>query len=158
MPDFAEGLVSLGLKPSVIADIDLIRSESTLEKLIRALGRAPEPFLSKANRINNEIAQRSEPVSNASMRKKLDGIFLGVSNQNSPVSADTIKQIKSELSQLSPFATVKRVGRKAIPSGDCMVLYSELTRSLSQIGISGWFQRVSLRGSFGRAAERVASG
>lgn len=136
MPDFVDALSDLGVDPVVIADIDLIRSEGTLRKLLEAK-RANNlaSLLLKAQRITKFVNERNEPISSATLKKKIDDAFSEVKNDNKPAPSIVIRKAKNALDEVSPFLSVKRGGYRALPAGDAQTIYKELTQELKKFNI-----------------------
>ena len=134
MPDFVSALADLGIEAIVIADIDLIRTESTLRKLVELRKGDADLLCRLASQIVREVESVNVPSSSDTVRGRVNQI-LDLETGAKPPSKEAIAAISSLLAELKPFSAVKRAGARALPKGECQARFARLKAELEGLKI-----------------------
>lgn len=134
MAQLAETLRELDVPTSVIADIDLLKEENTCKELYETMGGDWTEVSGHFNAIRNAVEQRRPPLNAEQVaglvRAKLDGVG---GTGEFPKGAE--RDIKTIFKTLSPWDEIKRAGRSALPTGQAVKHYDELTGKAAVFGL-----------------------
>ncbi|SHL55211.1 ATP-dependent nuclease [Bradyrhizobium lablabi] len=150
MAQLAETLRQLDVPTSVIADIDLLNEESTSKKLFETMGGDWSDASANFKAIKKAVEERRPPLKAEQvagmLREKLEGIGGTV---EFPKNVE--RDIKAIFKTLSPWDEVKRAGRSALPAGQAVKHFDELTAKAAAIGL--WIVPVGELEGFCRSIE-----
>lgn len=155
----SEMLVSLGIPVDVIADIDVIRTETDLERIVMALGGDWPSIHGLARRVDAAIRKGKGWKDAAKVKEQIAGILETVSTTGEFPRASQ-RKIESLFREGTPWGYVKSAGESAIPSGQPSQDFRTLKDMCKEIGLwivpvgelegfcrdigkrSGWVQQV----------------
>jgi energy-coupling factor transporter ATP-binding protein EcfA2 len=134
MAKLAKTLRSLDVPVSVVADIDILNDENTFKDLLQVLGCD----WAKANthwRTVSESVLKQRPPLNAEqvaglIREQLQDIK---GTKEFPEEKERV--IKEVFKTMSPWSAMKRSGRSALPAGDPITHFDNLTQLCSEHGL-----------------------
>jgi hypothetical protein len=133
LPLIVRSLRELGVPVSVIADFDVLNSESPLKETVEAAGGQWRDFKMDWKIVKTSIDDKKPERSLAEVRDAINAAFNSVKGHTLPESAK--KAIQDALRASSPWATAKSAGMSFIPSGDPSKAAVRLLGSLEKIGI-----------------------
>ena len=134
MAALASTLVALDVPVDIVADIDAIRDETGLRKIIDALGgdwSAIEPAANTVRMsVDNGMPRLSIHQTREGIRNVLDNETLGDQSE---------QQLKMKISSVfrsaSPWDTVKHNGESAFPAGDATQQFQRLQELCREVGL-----------------------
>ena len=134
MAILAETLGNLDVPVDIVADIDVLRDESELGRIIKALG-GNWPNIQPAARIVRAAIDNSKPGLSIDQIKAGIGAALA---QELPDS-EPVRRLHSSLDAVfrraSPWETVKQNGESAIPQGDATQQFQKLQELCKEVGL-----------------------
>ena len=134
MATLAKTLVSLGVRVDVVADIDVLRNETGLQKIIDALCGDWSAIRSAANVVRKSI-------DNAMPRLTTDQIKSGIQTalDEELTGGDSAQQLHRRInkifSEASPWDVVKHGGKSVIPAGDATLQFQQLDGLCKEVGL-----------------------
>ena len=138
MATLAHSFRELGVPVDVIADIDVIREERDLEKLVGALEGSWPAIRQTAHRVRKSIDNRPGPRARE-VAAEIRGIIESVDGEDEFPSAAR-KRIGETLKKNTRWGYVKNSGESAIPAGQATQRFTELCELCKAIGL--WIVRV----------------
>ncbi len=134
MASLAEILVALDVPVDVVADIDVLRNENELQKIIQALGGDWAEIQPAVNVV-------SKAIENSLPTMSIDQIKHGIRSELDEESPDGESEgrlrlrINAVFNKLSPWDYIKRAGVSALPPGEATERFQELQASCGKIGL-----------------------
>ena len=130
----ARAMSSLGVPTDVIADIDVLRDEQPMERLVVALGGDWSAVSAKVRIVKAAIEHRNPPLNADSVKTRIQDALAEVSSEGAfPKEAQ--RKIEATLKDMSPWSAVKAAGDRAVPAGDASRTLAELREQLQDIGL-----------------------
>lgn len=149
-PSLASALVKLGVRPKIIADVDLLRTQDVLGSVLEAVGAASAPILHLADRIGKSISQRAPPVTGQAVLNQVQAILSEIDHPQNAVADNVLRGLRRVADAGSPWASVKLSGARAVLKGDMYRAYEDLEGQLANEGI--WLVPVGELEGFCRSA------
>ena len=134
MDALAKTLVALDVPVDVVADIDVLREDVVLERLVHALGGDWARIQPLAHSVRNAIEQHRPRLTAGDIKDKVDTILESVPRTEELPRAkrSEIEAISREVSQ---WDAVKRAGDAAIPRGQPTQQFQDLQTLCKEIGL-----------------------
>lgn len=136
MASLASTLRAMGVRVDVIADIDVLREDGTLRKIVEALGGDWSVISGLASSVRNAIEQK-KPWLNAAELK--NGIIEVLEKVEAPGIGEFPRPLKSEIDGLFrkalPWDAVKQSGISALPAGDATKDFSTICELCGAFGL-----------------------
>ena len=134
MAALAETLVALDVPVDVVADIDVLRENAVLERLVHALGGDWARIQPLAHSVRNAIEQHRARLTAGDIKDKVDTIFESVPRTEEFPRAKR-SEIEAIFREVSLWDTVKRAGDAAIPRGQPTQQFQGLQALCKEIGL-----------------------
>ena len=148
MAALAQSLRALDIPLDVITDMDILRNQSDLQKLVELLGgdwQKAEPLVKS---IRNSIEQGKPNLDSREVRETIGKIL-----EEAPPSGEFPRNLRRRIEETFPKASrwefVKTTGQAAIPPGSTTRQFQELQQLCSQIGL--WIVHVGQLEGFCRS-------
>lgn len=133
MPLIIKSLRGLDVPISIIADFDVLNSESPLSEIVVAAGGNWAEVKDDWRKVKKSVDEKKPELSLGEVRTQIDAAFDSVKGH---LLSDTAKKaIQDALKASSPWATAKSVGRSFIPGGDATQAANRLLDALEKWGI-----------------------
>ena len=148
MAALAQSLRALDIPVDVIADIDIMRNQSDLQKLVEVLGgdwQKAEPLVKS---IRNAIEQSKPNLDSREVRETI-GKILEEAPSSGEFPRDLRRRIEDTFPKASRWEFVKTTGQAAIPPGNTTRQFQELQQLCNQIGL--WIVHVGQLEGFCRS-------
>ena len=134
MAALAETLVALDVPVDVVADIDVLRENVVLERLVRALGGDWDRIQPLAHSVRTAIEHHRARLTAGDIKDKVDTILESVPRtEELPTSKRS--EIEGIFREVSQWDTVKRAGDAAIPRGQPTQQFQGLQALCKEIGL-----------------------
>ena len=134
MATLAHTLRALDVPVDVIADIDILRDESDLKKLIEVLGGDWTQAQPLSNTVRSAVNQGKPFLDSQGIQGAIEETL-----QKTPSSGEFPRnlrsQIESTLRKGSPWESVKSAGKAALPHGQATQRFQELEEFCNRIGL-----------------------
>ena len=134
MAKLAEILVALDLPVDIIADIDVIRDLSDLERIVAALGGDWSRIGQLANLLKKEIENNVVTLSLDDAQVRVRMLLDESSDER-----NTVNKLKSRIDEIfqesKPWSAIKRAGKYALPRGYASQRFDELLALCAQLGL-----------------------
>ena len=134
MATLTHTLRALDVPVDVIADIDILRDETDLKKLVESLGGDWTRVQPLSNSVRSAVEQRTPPLDSAGIQEAIKGTL-----QEAPLSGEFPRnlrsQIESTLRKGSPWESIKSAGKAALPPGQAAQRFQELQEFCNGIGL-----------------------
>ena len=134
MATMAQSLGALDVPVDVIADIDILRDQNDLKKLVEALKgdwNQVEP-LSKS--INSAIEQTQPNLDSPGVKHEIEGI-LNEAPASGEFPNELRKGIEATFSKASRWERIKNAGQAALPPGDTTQRFQQIQQLCKQAGL-----------------------
>ena len=129
MAAMAETLVALDVPVDIVADIDVLREEAVLKRIVHTLSGDWSKIQHLANSVRSAIEQNRSRLSAKDIEDEIVNILKSV-----PLGEELPREKRSEIElifrEASPWDAVKRAGGAAIPSGQATQHFQELQSSV----------------------------
>lgn len=133
MSKIALALRVLKIDVKLIADIDVLNDEAVFKGIVEAFGIDWTTVQSDYNTIVGNLHSQKEKVNRNDAKTSINRIIDG--SQNQDLSNREIKEIRTVISTISKWETIKSAGITAIPSGDAAQAFRRLNETLQLNGI-----------------------
>lgn len=133
MSKIALALRVLKIDVKLIADIDVLNNEVVFKGIVEAFGIEWTTVQSDYNTIVGNLHSQKEKVNRNDAKTSINKIIDG--SQNQYLSNREIKEIRTVISTISKWETIKSAGITAIPSGDAAQAFRRLNQTLQLNGI-----------------------
>ena len=133
MSKIALALRVLKIDVKLIADIDVLNDEVVFKGIVEAFGIKWRTVQSDYNTIVGNLHSQKEKINRNDTKTSINRIIGG--SQNQVLSNREIKEIRTVISTISKWETIKSAGITAIPSGDATQAFGRLNQMLQQNGI-----------------------
>ena len=133
MSKIALALRVLKIDVKLIADIDVLNDEAVFKGIVEAFGIDWTTVQSDYNTIVGNLHSQKEKVNRNDAKTSINRIIDG--SQNQDLSNREIKEIRTVISTISKWETIKSAGITAIPSGDAARAFNRLNQTLQLNGI-----------------------
>ena len=133
MSKIALALRVLKIDVKLIADIDVLNDEVVFKGIVEAFGIEWTTVQSDYNTIVGNLHSQKEKVNRNDAKTSINRIIDG--SQNQYLSNREIKEIRTVISTISKWETIKSAGITAIPSGDAAQAFKRLNQTLQLNGI-----------------------
>ena len=134
MAAMAETLVALDVPVDIVADIDVLREEAVLKRIVHTLSGDWSRIQHLANSVRSAIEQNRSRLSAKDIEDEIVNILKSV-----PLGEELPREKRSEIElifrEASPWDAVKRAGGAAIPSGQATQHFQELQSLCNDIGL-----------------------
>ena len=137
MGHLAQALKSSGTQVDIIADIDILQKDQSLQNIIGAKNLSKIKDL--VQRIRSAIDRT--PIQLDQIESKIQHVM-----KKENFSIESIKEIKSILKETSNWETLKRFGKSSLPSGEITKDYENLEKYCKSLGL--WIVPVGQLESF----------
>ena len=126
-------LRAVGVPVKAIADFDVLAEESTLKKIVEALGGKWADFSADWKITKDAIDRVRAAASIADIKKQVEQVFDNAQGHN--LSEKEIGDIRNIIKQGSGWAEAKRVGKSYIASGQQFDIYEKMEERFCKIGL-----------------------
>ena len=133
MSKIALALRVLKIDVKLIADIDVLNDKVVFRGIVEAFGIEWTTVQSDYNTIVGNLHSQKEKVNRNDAKTSINRIIDG--SQNQDLSNREIKEIRTVISTISKWETIKSAGITAIPSGDAAQAFRRLNQTLELNGI-----------------------
>lgn len=133
MGSVVRALRAVDVPVTIIADIDLLNSETPLRAIWEGLGRVWLEIEKDWRIVERAVVQTRSIPSVGTFREQIEGILRDL--PEGKLTADAIKRIHAAISHEGGWREVKRGGETSIPKGTARSAYERLRQKLSQAGI-----------------------
>ena len=130
----AKALVSFGVSVDLIADIDVLKDESILKKMIETLGGKWSDIQQSVQQVFQSIEQNTRKLKIDEIKEKILKILDSLPMQE-PLPKDKFEAITAILRSSSPWKSIKNAGESAIPNGDATKEFRKIMNFCKKIGI-----------------------
>ena len=134
MAALAKSLRALDVPVDMIADIDIMREENVLCKVVEALGGNWPQIQRVAKSVKSSIEQRKPRLDANKIKQDIEKVL-----EQTPATGEFPNSqrtdIQAILRKVSPWDAVKSAGEAALPSGQPTQQFQELQRLCNQIGL-----------------------
>lgn len=134
MAQLAEMLRDLDVPVSVIADIDILREKNVLQNLFKKLGGDWSNISGHFEAIKKAVEQKRPPLNIEQVKGLISSQLNSVSGIGEFPKA-TENEIKRIFKTLSVWDEVKRAGRSALPAGQAIRHFDELSEKCAAVGL-----------------------
>ncbi|MBB4349342.1 ATP-dependent nuclease [Aliirhizobium cellulosilyticum] len=134
MAKLAQTLRSLDVPVSVIADIDLLNDEGTFKNLFEKLGGNWEHIKNSWKAVNHAVLKQRPPLSAEQIATQIAAQLEGVSGTGE-FPEDRERAIKEVFRAVSPWSSIKRSGRSALPGGEPIKQFDALNATCEKHGL-----------------------
>ena len=134
MATLAQTLSALDVPVDVIADIDLLRDETDLKRLIEALGGDWSRAQPLSNSVRSAVVQVKPHIDSVGIRKAI-GETLEKAPSSGEFPRDLRTEIESTLRKSSPWESIKSAGKAALPHGQPAQHFQELQEFCNGLGL-----------------------
>jgi hypothetical protein len=129
-----ETLRELDVPVSVIADIDILQEEGVFRNLFQTLGGDWQQISGHFQAIKVAVEQKRPPLNAQQVVGLIHDQLKGVSGTAGfPKLVET--EIKQVFKRLSPWDEIKRAGRAALPAGQSVQHYDDLSSRCGSVGL-----------------------
>lgn len=134
MAKLAKALKELDVPVDIIADIDILRNEDVLKKIIETLGGDWKSISPMVQTIRTSV-EASKPYLNAGgIKQAIDLAFEDIQSTDE-FSREKRQKIETILKKTSPWDFLKKTGESAIPSGQATNQFKDLKTLCEKIGL-----------------------
>jgi len=133
MPVVIDSLRNLDVPVCVIADFDLLNSESPLKEIVIKLSGNWNSIKNKWRMVKRAIEEKKTELSTKEVSEEINKILSTIEDAIFPI--DARKKIQRILRRSSPWYTTKSTGKAIIPSGDPTIAYNDMCREFAKIGL-----------------------
>ena len=134
MSAVVEALRALDVIVDVVVDIDILREEAILERVVTALGGEWSSVETHARSLKTAIEHHKPWLTAGEVAKGIQEIV-----SRAPTDGEFPKKLRSEINALfkkaSPWDVIKDAGRAGIPAGEATIHYRELERLCRAVGL-----------------------
>ena len=134
MASLAKALVALDVPVDIVADIDVLNDETTLFRIIDALGGGPEPVKPVALAVKKAVENHRSQLSVDQVKKGIKDLLEKV-----PSEPDSLKELRSGIDgvfgKVSPWDAIKNAGEAALPPGQATQQFHDLQAMCKQFGL-----------------------
>lgn len=123
----------MNIDVKLVADIDVLNDEAVFKKIVKAFGIDWATVQSDYNTIVGNLHSPKEKINRNDAQTRINRIIAG--SQNQDLSDKEIKAIRTVISTISKWETIKSAGITAIPSGDASQAFRQLNQTLQLNGI-----------------------
>lgn len=133
MAKIALALRVLNIDVKLISDIDVLNNEVVFKGIVEAFGIDWTIVQSDYNTIVGNLHSQKEKINRNDAKTSINRIIDG--SQNQDLSNREIKDIRTAISTISKWDTIKSAGISAIPAGDATSAFRRLNQALQLNGI-----------------------
>lgn len=133
MAKIALALRVLKIDVKLIPDIDVLNDEVVFKGIVEAFGIDWTTVQSDYNTIVGNLHSQKEKINRNDAKTSINRIIDG--SQNQDLSQREIKDIRTVISTISKWETIKSAGISAIPAGDAASAFRRLNQTLQLNGI-----------------------
>lgn len=133
MAKIALALRVLNIDVKLISDIDVLNNEVVFKGIVEAFGIDWTTVQSDYNTIVGNLHSQKEKINRNDAKTSINRIIDG--SQNQDLSNREIKDIRTAISTISKWDTIKSAGISAIPAGDATSAFRRLNQALQLNGI-----------------------
>lgn len=133
MSKIASALRVLKIDIKLIADIDVMNDEAVFKGIVEAFGIDWTTVKSDYNTIVGNLHSQKEKVNRNDAKTSINRIIDG--SQNNYLLKEELKEIRTVISTISKWETIKSAGITAIPAGDATAAFNRLNKTLQLNGI-----------------------
>jgi hypothetical protein len=126
-------LRALDVPVTVAADFDVLRDESTLRKIVEALGGNWSAIRTEWVQVKNAIESKKPELLSEDVKKGIAKVLETVIGAQFPMEAG--EAISRIVRRSSPWSIVKQTGKHYVPSGQPTQIYNQLMQDLRKIGL-----------------------
>ena len=134
MASLAKALVALDVPVDIVADIDVLNDETTLFRIIDALGGHLEPVKPMALAVKKAIENHRPQLSVDEVKKGIKDAL-----EEAPSEPDSLKELRSGIDavfgKVSPWDAIKNAGEAALPAGQATQQFHDLQAMCKQFGL-----------------------
>ena len=134
MATMAQSLGALDVPVDVIADMDILRDQNDLKKLVEALKGDWNQVGPLSKSINSAIEQTQPNLDSPGVKHEIEGIL-----NEAPASGEfpnqLRKRIKATFSKVSRWERIKNAGQAALPPGDTTQRFQQIQQLCKQAGL-----------------------
>ena len=134
MAALAQSLRALDVPVDVIADIDILRNQADLRKLIETLGGDWHEAKTLSKAINSAIAQSPLNLDSPGVKNEIEEI-LKETPQGGEFPIDLRKRIEATFPKASRWERIKDAGQAALPPGDTTQRFQQIQQLCNKIGL-----------------------
>lgn len=133
LPDIAKALCALGVKLYVIADIDILKDENLIKKLVSNFGVEWEQISKFYKVFSSSIKSQKEDLDRTFLQQQIEKILR--SSNSATINDQDVKKLQKLLKISSGWDELKENGEQSIPRGDATSSYRNLIKFLQAAGI-----------------------
>ena len=134
MAALAQSLRALDVPVDVIADIDILRNQADLRKLIETLGGDWHQAETLTKSINSAIEQSQLNLDSLGVKNEIEDIL-----KEAPLAGefpiDLRKRIEATFPKASRWERIKDAGQAALPPGDTTQRFQQIQQLCNKIGL-----------------------
>ena len=134
MASLAKALVALDVPVDIVADIDVLNDETTLFKIVDALGGSLEPVKPLTLAVKKAIENHRPQLSVEEVKKGIKDVLEEASS-----GPDSLKELRSGVDaifgKVSPWDAIKNAGEAALPAGQATQQFQDLQAMCKQFGL-----------------------
>ena len=134
MAALAQSLCALDVPVDVIADMDIMREQVDLKKLIETLGGDWDQVGPLSKLINNAIEQTKPNLDSQDVKNEIEGI-LAETPATGEFPTDLRKRIETIFPRASRWERIKNSGQAALPHGDTTQRFQEIHQLCNKAGL-----------------------
>lgn len=133
LPDIAKALCALGVKLYVIADIDILKNENLIKKLVSNF-KADWEQISKSYKVfSSSIESQKKDLNRTILQQQIEKILR--SSNSATINNQDVQKLQKLLKISSGWDELKENGEQSIPRGDATSSYRNLIKFLQAAGI-----------------------
>lgn len=134
MAKLVETLRALDVPVSTIADIDVLREESTMKELVEKLGGRWSDLRGHWKAVHGALVAQRPPLNAGQIVSMIENEIKGLSGtQDFP--EDKERAIKRIFKSASPWSAIKQGGRGALPGGEVTKQFDQLSDKCAALGL-----------------------
>ena len=131
MAKIADTLRSLDVPVSVIADVDILNDEGTFRNLYEKMGGSWTDVNTHWKHVSETVISQRPPLNAEQVTSLIAAQLEGVSGTNE-FPNEKERAIKDVFKTVSPWSTIKRSGRTALPAGESIKHFDALSDKCSE--------------------------
>ena len=148
MAALAQSLHALDIPVDVIADIDILRDQADLRKLIETLGGDWHNAETLSKSINSAIQQTQLNLDSLGIKNEIEEI-LKETPPSGEFPEDLRKRIEATFPRASRWERIKNAGQTALPPGDTTQRFQQIQQLCNKLGL--WIVHVGQLEGFCRS-------
>ena len=148
MAALAQTLCAIDVPVDVIADIDILRDQADLKKLIETLGGDWHYTETLSKSINSAIENTQPNLDSPGVKNEIEEI-LKEAPLSGEFSTDLRKRIEATFPRASRWERIKNAGQAALPPGETTQRFQQIQKSCNKIGL--WIVQVGQLEGFCRS-------